>query len=78
MIHLDKDGVYRLAEFFVLTASTIEFSAAGQFCGCPFADTFKIDSAHDFMQSLGRFALSDTGAHLMAIDRVNRALDCRP
>jgi hypothetical protein len=77
-IHLSKDGVHRLAEPFVLTPSTIEFLAIGKLRGCPFVDPLKIDPAHIFMQFLCRFALRDVGTRPETIDRVDRALDCRP
>jgi hypothetical protein len=76
-IHLIEDGVHRLAEPFVLTPGAIEFLAMGKFRGCPFVDTFKIDSAHDDFR-LRRFALRDVGTRPETIDRVDRALDHRP
>jgi hypothetical protein len=77
-IHLREDGVHRLAEPFVLTLGAIEFLAMGQFSGYPVVDTFKIDSAHDFTRTLRRSALRNIANRSETIDRVDRALDCRP
>ena len=45
-IHAGKDGVHALAELHVLMPGTLRVLGTGKFRVGPFADAFKIDSAH--------------------------------